>query len=462
MAKPTQNPINKYKAFGLHNFENIDQVRNHLSPLEKKSIRVIGNVLPFKVNNYVVDELIDWSNVPDDPIFQLTFPQEGMLSGDQFHKMENAMDSGINKTGIKEVSNSIRYELNPNPSGQIKNIPKLDGTKLTGVQHKYKETVLFFPSNGQTCHAYCTFCFRWPQFVGMDELKFAMKETELLKKYLAINPEITDVIFTGGDPMIMSAKKFGSYIDALIENDESNLQNIRIGTKALTYWPYKFLTDKDSDDMLRLFERITRKGYHLAFMAHFNHPRELQTDAVKAAIKRIKETGAEIRTQAPVMKHINDDAESWKEMWKTQVKLGCIPYYMFVARDTGAHNYFAVELDRTLDIFTEAYAQISGIARTVRGPSMSANPGKVQVMGVEEIMGRKVFVLRFIQARDPEWVNRIFFAKYNPDCMWLDELEPAFGEEKFFFEEDLTGMYTHPTIARPSALSRDPIWFLSL
>jgi L-lysine 2,3-aminomutase len=235
--------------------------------------------------------------------------------------------------------------------------------------------------------------------------------------------------------MVMSAKKFRAYIDPLLEADLPNLRTIRIGTKSLAYWPYKFLTDKDADEMLELFREITDKGYHLAFMAHFNNQVELKTEAVRQAIRRILDTGAQIRTQSPVMKHINDRAADWKEMWLEQVKLGCIPYYMFVARDTGAQDYFAVDLERIWRIYREAYQQVSGIARTVRGPSMSTDPGKVQILGVNEIMGEKVFTLRFIQGRQPNWVGRPFFARFNPDAIWLDDLEPAFGKEQFFFEE---------------------------
>ena len=132
-----------------------------------------------------------------------------------------------------------------------------DGTKLYGMQHKYKETCLFFPSQSQTCHAYCSFCFRWPQFVGMDEMKFAMQEGEQLVQYVREHPEISDVLFTGGDPMIMKAKMFSKYIDTLIDAKLPNLKTIRIGTKALSYWPYKFLTDSDSQEMLDVF----RKNY---------------------------------------------------------------------------------------------------------------------------------------------------------------------------------------------------------
>ncbi len=427
----------KYQVYTLKNFDKLPQINYALSEEEIYAMKVIGNVLPFKVNNYVVEELIDWDNIPEDPIFQLTFPQRGMLSDEHFYMMKTALDRDGSRAEIQEAANKIRLELNPHPAGQSDNVPTLnDGTKLPGIQHKYRETLLFFPSNSQTCHAYCTFCFRWPQFVGIDELKFAMKETDLLVQYLNENPDVTDVLFTGGDPMIMKAKKFESYIDPLI-NSDSNLKTIRIGTKALGYWPYRFTTDSDADDMLRVFERVVKKGYHLAFMAHFNHSVELSTPEVKEAIRRIRDTGAEIRTQSPIMNHINNDADEWANMWREQASLGCIPYYMFVARDTGAQDYFAVSLDQAWNVYRKAYRQVSGIARTVRGPSMSANPGKVHVVGVSEIDGEKAFVLNFIQGRDPQWVNRPFFAKYDPDAIWLDELEPFEDKDKFFFEEEM-------------------------
>ena len=99
-----------------------------------------------------------------------------------------------------------------------------------------------------------------------------------------------------------------------------NLKHIRIGTKALAYWPFRFLTDDDADDLLKLFSDVKKAGKHLAFMAHFNHPAELKHPAVKDAIERILETGAVIRTQSPVMKHINDSPQVWAEMLQKQVE----------------------------------------------------------------------------------------------------------------------------------------------
>lgn len=435
----TESP--KYEAWSLRNFRNIPQMEGVPENI-RFDIEVVGNVLPFKVNNFVVDELIDWTRVPDDPMFILTFPQRDMLLPEHYAEMAGLLRAGAGAEAVREAADRIRMELNPHPAGQADhNVPSLDGEQLDGMQHKYRETVLFFPSQGQTCHAYCSFCFRWPQFVGLSGLRFASRETDHLIAYLQDNPQVTDVLFTGGDPMIMSARVLAQYIEPLLDADLPNLRHIRIGSKSLSYWPYRFLTDDDADELLALFRRIGERGKHLAFMAHFNHPRELEPAAVGEAIGRIRETGAQIRTQSPVMRNINDDPALWAEMWTKQVDLGCVPYYMFLARDTGAQHYFSIPLVRAWEIFREASQRVSGLGRTVHGPSMSADPGKVQVMGECEVLGEKVLQLRFLQGRNPDWVHRPFFAQYDEEATWLDDLKPAFGEKQFFFEEELDQFY---------------------
>jgi len=442
--------MEKYQPYSLRNFREIPQIKEFLDEEEQFDIEVVGNVLPFRANNYVVDRLIDWNEFRTDPIFTLTFPQKGMLKPYHYKEMADALRTKLGKPEIKLIANKIRLELNPHPAGQLnKNVPKLDDVRMTGIQHKYRETMLFFPSQGQTCHAYCTFCFRWPQFVGLNELKFAMRDTEYLIKYLKAHPHITDVLFTGGDPMIMKTKILSTYVNALLDAKLPRLKSIRFGTKALGYWPQRFTKDADADALLRLMEKIVKRGIHLAFMAHFNHPNELSTDEVRIATERILNTGAVIRTQSPVMRHINDNSDAWARMWQKQVEMGMVPYYFFLARDTGAQQFFAVTLEKAWHIFRNAYQRVSGLARTVRGPSMSSGPGKIQVLGISEIMGQKVFVLRFLQGRNPNWVNRPFYAEYDPDAIWLDDLYPAFGEDRFFFEEE----YPLDRNSTPPALS---------
>ena len=211
------------------------QIHN-LTEEKQFEIEVVGNILPFKTNNYVVDNLIDWNEPLVDPMFILTFPQKDMLKRSHYDEVATAIKNGSDKKTIQSIANKIRYQLNPHPAGQMEhNIPQLkDGTKLYGMQHKYKETILFFPSQGQTCHAYCTFCFRWPQFVGIEELKFASQEIDLLTAYLKEHQEVSDVLFTGGDPLIMKSQILSKYIDSLLDADLPNLKTIRIGTKSLS------------------------------------------------------------------------------------------------------------------------------------------------------------------------------------------------------------------------------------
>lgn len=432
----------KYQAYTLHSWHQMPQYELIPDSL-KKEIELTASVLPFKTNNYVVNELIDWSNFENDPIFILNFPRKEMLEPQLYAQLVKADEEQWSASKKKELVQDILHQLNPNPSGQSHNVPFYNGSYLHGVQHKYNQTVLFFPSQGQTCHAYCTFCFRWPQFAGMSELKFAMKESELLIGYLKEHKEVTDVLFTGGDPMTMSAKILKSYIEPLLGEGLEHIQTIRIGTKSLAYWPYRFLSDPDTQELMKLFEQVVLKGINLSFMAHFNHPAELSTSVVESAIARLRGLGCQIRTQSPLLKHINDKPEIWAEMWRRQVNLNCIPYYMFVERDTGAKSFFELPLETCWNIFREAYQRVSGVCRTVRGPSMSANPGKIQILGVTEVAGEKVFVLRFLQGRGAHWVAKPFFAKYDAKATWFDQLKPAFGEEHFFFEEELQQLISH-------------------
>ena len=224
------------KSYTLSNLRKIPQIEKFTEE-QIFEMEVVAQVLPFKANNYVIEQLIDWDNVPGDSMFNLTFPQKHMLKSEHYDMMASVLKNNPAPKEIKAMADKIRLELNPHPAGQMElNVPMLkDGTKLYGMQHKYKETTLFFPSQGQTCHAYCSFCFRWPQFVGMDEMKFAMKEGDDLAQYEREHPEISDILITGGDPMIMPAKIFSMYIDKLLDADLPNLKTIRIGTKALSY-----------------------------------------------------------------------------------------------------------------------------------------------------------------------------------------------------------------------------------
>ena len=393
-----------------------------------------------------------------------------MLEDSDFEAVQNVLDGGFASKNLPIEVARIREGLNPHPGGQMTdNVPMLDGRPLAGLQHKYPETVLFFPAPGQTCHAYCTYCFRWAQFVGRQDLKFQAYETDDLVAYLKVHPEVTDVLLTGGDPMIMRTNVLRRYIEPLLVPELEHVQNIRIGTKALAYWPQRFVSDKDADDCLKLFDQVIDAGRHLAVMGHYSHAVELESAIASKAIRRIRNTGAQIRMQGPLIRYVNDEASVWADLWSKGVGQGLIPYYMFVERDTGARSYFEVPLVRAYQIFKKAYSQVSGLCRSVRGPSMSSFSGKVRVLGVLalrdmvdrnlldlvresagfEVLGepdRPLMVCDFVQARNPDWVRKPFIAEFDENAAWFDDLRPAFGKQRFYFDEPVGNDHQYPLL----------------
>ncbi|MGQ1889189.1 KamA family radical SAM protein [Thermophagus sp. OGC60D27] len=416
----------KFITYNARNFREIEYMR-YLPEKVKKEIDIVSKVIPFKTNNYVVDYLIDWENFEDDPIFILNFPNKQMLTNDQYRRLVKVLN---NPSGIKEANkiiHDIRMEMNPHPAQQMTNVPTMDGEELKGMQHKYKDIVLFFPSQGQTCHAHCTFCFRWPQFIKDLDLKFSMREIQKVIKYIRQNESINEILFTGGDPMVMDPATIKNYIDALIDAQIPNLQNIRFGTKSLSYWPFTFLPkhNEEATQILDILKHITDSGLHLSIMAHFNHPNELDTEVVQEAIRNIRATGAEIRTQAPVLNHINNRSEDWARMWKKQVQLGLVPYYMFIERETGPYNYFSLPLVDIYKMYQKAMRETGSFAKTVTGPVMSASKGKVQIMGIvtNPLDGSKYFMMQYIRHRNYSETFKPFLMHYDKQATWVDQLK---------------------------------------
>jgi L-lysine 2,3-aminomutase len=416
----------RFITYNARNFREIEYMR-YLPEEAKKEIDIVSSVIPFKTNNYVVDYMIDWENYEKDPMYILNFPNRKMLTASQYERVKNILDGNHSKLEINRVIYKIRMEMNPHPAQQMTNVPVLDGEELSGSQHKYKDIILFFPSQGQTCHAHCTFCFRWPQFVKELDLKFSMREINKVTEYIRQNESINEILFTGGDPMVMSPGELSKYIDVLIDSRLDNLLNIRFGTKSLAYWPFTFLPEfsDEAEDMLNLFRRIVENGKHLSFMAHFNHPVELENEIVQQAIYNIRQTGTVIRTQAPILNHINNDSEAWARMWKKQVSLGLIPYYMFVERETGPYDYFRLPLAGVYETYREAVRESGSFAKTVSGPVMSADKGKVQVMGIVEnpLNGNKYFMMQYIRHRDYRKTLKPFFMEFDEDATWVDQLK---------------------------------------
>ena len=392
----------------------------------------------------MAEQLIDWSRVPDDPLFRLVFPQREMLDPEDFAAMADLLRKRSSAVEISALANRIRAGLNPHPADQVRlNSPELDGRTLDGVQHKYDETVLYFPARGQVCHSYCTFCFRWAQFIGDRSLRFASSRPDLLARYLRKNPQVSDLLVTGGDPMVMLAHHLESYVQPLIAPELEHVQTIRIGTKSLTFWPQRYVTDPDASELLRLFERWVRAGKHVAIMAHYNHWRELDTPIAREAIRKIRGTGATIRSQGPLLRRINDDSNVWSRLWNEQGAPRDRPLlHVRRARHRSEAVLRSAARTRLGDLPRRDEAGLGPRQNGARAvdeheSGQGRNPGRQR-----GLRGESLRAAVHPGPQTPTGCSVRSNARFNERATWLDELKPAFGAPEFFFEPEFRQMAT--------------------
>ncbi|WP_321371844.1 hypothetical protein [uncultured Desulfuromusa sp.] len=246
----------------------------------------------------------------------------------------------------------------------------------------------------------------------------------------------------------MPASRFSQYIMPIIEDqDLSHIRTIRLGSRALTFQPELILTKK-FEKMLELYDVLYENGIQMAWMAHFSTPRELLNPRTIAAIRRLKAHGVMVRSQSPIMNHISlftdeqgqvdidKSAQNWIDLANILAMLGLGFHSMYAARPTGEHHYFAAPMADIERVFSKIYNSLASINRPSRHISMTISAGKLAILGTSIINGEKCFALQFTEARNMEWMNRVFHAKYDETKNKIDLLLP-FDTEKYFFEDEL-------------------------
>src|SRR5258708_17322317 len=109
-------------------------------------------------------------------------------------------------------------------------------------------------------------------------------------------------MLTGGDPLVMATSVLGFWVEPLLAPELEHVSTIRIGTKALTYWPHRLMS-RDGPELLRLVEECVESGRNVAVMMHVSHPRELDTALAQEAVRLLRSAGATPRAQAPIIRH---------------------------------------------------------------------------------------------------------------------------------------------------------------
>jgi L-lysine 2,3-aminomutase len=402
----------------------------------------------FMATGHVLNS-INWDDFDNDSLFQLVFPQPGMIREETVAAYKAAKTEEERK---KLVNDYIRSNTNPHDGKQQLNKPWYEDENgelviLEGSQHKYPQCQLIFDKTTQSCFAFCTYCFRHAQVRGDEDMFCQMDITPVLE-YLKEHKEVTDLLLTGGDAGLMPYNRLHDYLMPIVEDEElSHIKTIRIGSRALTYYPEMILKE-DYNKYLDLFQHLIDNGIQVAWMAHFSTPREILNLPAIAATRRLKSYGLTVKSQSPIMNHISlfkdgegnvdvdRSAQNWIDLANIFAMLRIGFHSMYLARPTGEHHYFTVPVADIDKVFSKIYRSLPSINRPSRYITQTSSAGKIAIVGTTEVKGEKVFVLKFNEARNMEWMDEVFLAKYDEHENTVENLKPFEGE-KHFFEDEL-------------------------
>jgi len=434
---------------GLGGFREVCSIlrRNGIEIGHQEERELFIDVYRFLATRHTLNS-IDWRNFATDSIFQLVFPQPGMIC----REVVEAYETATTREEKEAIAAEHMRQTNPHDGHQQLNKPWFttasgDVEVLHGSQHKYPQCQLIFDKQTQHCFAFCTYCFRHAQVRG-DEDMFVQGDIEMVHEYLRSHREVNDLLITGGDAGFLSAERFERYITPFIEDPTLiHVKTLRLGSRALTYQPELVLSPK-YDRMLELFDRLYSEGIQVAWMNHFSTPRELLNPATIAAVRRLQKHHVVLRSQSPMMKHISlfpDDeggididrsAQNWIDLANILGMLSIGFHSMYCARPTGEHHYFTAPLADIHRVFDKIYRSLPSINRPSRHISMTTSAGKISILGTAEVHGETLFALKFSEGRNMEWLDKVFLARYDEHTNNVALLEP-YDTDEFFFEAEL-------------------------
>jgi len=343
-----------------------------LASKEREMMETVTEMFPFRSNEYYLS-LIDWKD-GHDPLRSIVIPNSHELS----------------RGGSADPSCEKNF------------------TKKPGLQHKYDQTGLLILTD--VCGGICRFCFRKRLFVSCE--RETVKDISGNIEYIREHKEITNVLLTGGDPLTLETRQLESVLRQLREIPHINI--IRIGSKMLSYNPYRILNDQNLLYVLSRYSTLEKRIY---LMAHFNHPRELTDVSIQAA-EALRNAGVIVVNQTPVLNGINNEPDTLTTLFRRLSFAGISPYYVFQCRPTTGNHFFQVPVERSFEIIQQAWQTCSGLAKRARFV-MSHATGKIEIVGKT---ANHVF-MRYHQAADNADIGKMLVFRSNPLARWFDDYQ---------------------------------------
>ncbi len=365
------NMLNSISVTQMKHLTKIEQLEQ-LSEQERTQLKKVAETFSFRSNDYYLS-LINWDD-PDDPIRTIIIPHS--------HELE--------KWGRLDPSDEESYTIIP------------------GLEHKYHSTALLLISN--VCEGICRYCFRKRVFI--DPQRTYLRDTAAAMQYITEHKEITNVLLTGGDPLVLKTSKLDNIIRQLREIE--HVQVIRIGTKMPAFNPYRITEDPA---LLEMISNYTTEQKKIYIMTHFVHPRELTDVAIKS-VNLLQKAGALLANQTPLIRGVNSNPEVLAELLGKLSFIGAVPYYIFQCRPAIGNKAYSVPIEKGYEIVEQAKSMVSGLAKRVRY-TMSHTTGKIEILGKT-----KDFVyFKYHRAADDQDSGRFLVFKSNPDAYWFDDYD---------------------------------------
>lgn len=359
-----------------NNIDSIEKLQEIFPCIEEErdALRNVAKIHPINIPRYYLS-LIDADN-PDDPIRKMCFPS-----------VDELIVAGAMGATTQDPYGDDRHD------------------KGHGVLHKYDYTALIVAS--EYCAMYCRHCFR-RRTVGRTRQHDPERFAGAIR-YVAEHPEITNVVISGGDPLMLPTALLRQLLMPLADID--HLDFVRIGTRAPVTYPLRLF----DDELLDLLDAFNEKKA-LYLPTHFNHAQEISPTATEA-VKRLRRRGITVNNQAVLLRGVNDSADSLVELMNGLLRIGVNPYYLYqcmpVAR---VRHHFQIPLQRGIEIVDKARQRLDGYGKRFKF-IIGHDIGKLEICGQHD--GKIVLKQLHGRSGHPEQASRIILHDIDETAGWV-------------------------------------------
>lgn len=256
-------------------------------------------------------------------------------------------------------------ELAPAPVSFSDPLLEDSHSPVKGLVHKYPGRILITLT--MTCAAYCRFCTRRRSVSDLEKGRLNTKDVSNILSYLKTHPDVTEVIFSGGDPVTAP-----QLLISLL-NQISRLKSVRV-------LRIHSRTPVSSPDLVTpaLLSAIKKLSQPLYFSIHFEHPDELTPKTI-SVVNQLRRAGAVLMSQSVFLKGVNDDYQVLKTLFTRLIELGIRPYYIYHCDPTTGVTHFMVPLKKEVEIMTRLRTNLSGLAFPTHVIDTPDGTGKIPV-----------------------------------------------------------------------------------